>query len=381
MGHPRSQRSKADSVCWFDALNGYLSGLYADSEQDAAKKASAEDLKKRGWPASLHVIGKDILRFHAVYWPAMLMSAGLDPPQRVFGHGFLTKDGLKMGKSLGNVLEPTALVQAYGADAVRYYFMREVVFGQDGDFSEERFRNMVNANLANDIGNLLNRTLNLLKKNCESRAPVSAIDATDSDGVGVDHRHPVRVVAEEQAPKVFEAYSSLRFHEACEAALVLSGRGNRYLEETAPWKAFKSGDDSEKASAAAGLVAVLEAVRIVAVLLSPVTPGLSRRIYKQLGFDDSTVDMLCWERDVSWGGIGAGHQFPNPVPVFERLDGEWITSPSITENGSSGNGAKDDSRKQAGTKKRGSMKSGKGPGTNADNMKASLKQGQVSQTT
>ena len=109
--------------------------------------SDAATLGAAGWPASLHVIGKDILRFHAVYWPAMLLSAGLPVPRRVFGHGFLTKDGLKMGKSLGNVLEPTALVGAYGADAVRYYFLREVVFGQDGDFSEERFRNIVNANL------------------------------------------------------------------------------------------------------------------------------------------------------------------------------------------------------------------------------------------
>jgi methionyl-tRNA synthetase len=148
------------------------------------RAASLDAVPSSGWPADLHIIGKDILRFHAVYWPGMLIAAGLPPPRRVFGHGFLTKDGLKMGKSLGNVLEPTALLAAYGADAVRFYFMKEVSFGQDGDFSEERFRNIVNANLANDIGNLLNRTLNLLRKNCEATIPL--------DTAGIASTNPLR---------------------------------------------------------------------------------------------------------------------------------------------------------------------------------------------
>nr|GEV41246.1 methionine--tRNA ligase, chloroplastic/mitochondrial [Tanacetum cinerariifolium] len=148
---------------WFDALLGYISALSQDQEQPSLQTAISS-----GWPASLHLIGKDILRFHAVYWPAMLMSAGLSLPKTVFGHGFLTKDGMKMGKSLGNTLEPNELVQRFGPDAVRYFFLREVEFGNDGDYSEERFINIVNAHLANTIGNLLNRTLGLLKKNCQS---------------------------------------------------------------------------------------------------------------------------------------------------------------------------------------------------------------------
>lgn len=312
-------RDPAQTVyVWFDALNGYLSGLYSDSDAAAAEKAAPEDLAARGWPASVHVIGKDILRFHAVYWPAMLMAAGLPLPDRVFGHGFLTKDGLKMGKSLGNVLEPQALVGAYGADAVRYYFMREVSFGQDGDFSEERFRNVVNANLANDVGNLLNRTLNLLKKNCGGVLPVDAAAAAGPD-------HPLRAIAADRAPAVASAFGRLRFHEACEAALAVSGRGNQYLEETAPWTAFKKGDDTAKAEAAASLVAVLEAVRIVAVMLSPVTPALSRRIYDQLGLGAAALDAARWDEATAWGGLAAGHATATPEPVFTRLEGDYVT--------------------------------------------------------
>jgi methionyl-tRNA synthetase len=317
-------RDPAQTVyVWFDALNGYLSGLYPDADADAASNADPEELLQRGWPASVHIIGKDILRFHAVYWPAMLMASGLPVPERVFGHGFLTKDGLKMGKSLGNVLEPVSLVNAYGADAVRYYFMREISFGQDGDFSEERFRNIVNANLANDIGNLLNRTLNLLKKNCDGKIPL--------DTATLPEDHPLRSLAAERAPMVASSFNKMRFHDACEQALSVSGRGNQLLEETAPWTAFKKGDDAAKAEAAAVLASVLEAVRIVAVMLSPVTPALSRRIYQQLGLGDDAFDGLLWEAGTQWGELKAGHETAAPEPVFTRLEGDWVTMENVTE--------------------------------------------------
>ena len=182
-GIPLPIDPKQTVYVWFDALNGYLSALQspqalgasnntnntASGSASAANHLGVDGVKQDGWPASVHIIGKDILRFHAVYWPAMLMSAGLPLPHRVYGHGFLTKDGLKMGKSLGNVLDPVALVGAYGADAVRYYFMSQIPFGVDGDFAEQRFRDEVNSKLANDIGNLLNRSLNVLSKNGGSK--------------------------------------------------------------------------------------------------------------------------------------------------------------------------------------------------------------------
>lgn len=190
---------------------------------------------------------------------------------------------------------------------------------QDGDFSEERFRNIVNANLANDVGNLLNRTLNLLKKNCGGALPLDAAD--------VPADHPLRALAAAKAPAVAAAYERLRFDQACAEALAISGRGNQLLEETAPWSAFKKGSEEDKAAAAAVLVAVLEAVRVVAVLLSPVTPGLSARIYQQLGFTQQQFEALSWA-DAEWGALRAGHATPQPQPVMQRLEGDFVTEPA-----------------------------------------------------
>lgn len=301
---------------WFDALLGYLSALFPHGTEP-----SIEGLAAQGWPASVHVIGKDILRFHAVYWPGMLLSAGLPLPKMVFGHGFLTKDGLKMGKSLGNVLEPLPLVEAYGPDAVRYYFMREMELGKDGDFSEQRFRDIVNAALANDIGNLLNRTLNLLKKNCGGALPIAAAELPED--------HPLRVMAADKAAAAAAGYEGMRLAEAAAAALALSSRGNQYLEEVAPWTAFKKGSDEDKDKAGRDLVAVLEAVRVAAVLLAPITPSLSSRIYEQLGLDaPDQLQSLSWAEATQWGGLQSGHQTPKPTPVFARLEGDYVTEPA-----------------------------------------------------
>lgn len=207
---------------WFDALNGYLSGLLPPGAP-----STAESLASYGWPASIHIIGKDILRFHAVYWPAMLISAGLPLPQKIFGHGFLTKDGLKMGKSLGNVVDPVALTDAYGSDAVRFYFLSQIIFGSDGDFSEQRFRDIVNASLANNIGNMLNRTLTLLLKNCEGQLVIDSEAALDPD-------HPLRVLVTEQVQRAAASYDSLSLHNAVESVVLFCSKGNLYLDEVKP---------------------------------------------------------------------------------------------------------------------------------------------------
>ncbi|CAG9461466.1 unnamed protein product [Pedinophyceae sp. YPF-701] len=310
---------------WFDALNGYISGLF----QGSGEAPSLEGAAAQGWPASLHLIGKDILRFHAIYWPAMLLSAGMEPPQAVFGHGFLTKDGLKMGKSLGNVLDPVALVEAYGADAVRYYFLKEVPFGSDGDFSEERFRYIVNADLANGIGNLLNRSLNLVKKNCDAKAPMAAAEVPEG--------HPMREAVAAGAAEARRAYAEMEFGKALNAVMGIVYKGNAYIDEKAPWTALKKGTEEEAEEARGVLLSILEALRVVSVLLSPVTPTLSSRMAEQLalpaleGGPGGAAGV--WDEAVLYGGpqgIKAGHEFPKPKPVFARLEGDMVTEPAAT---------------------------------------------------
>nr|GMC59286.1 methionine--tRNA ligase, chloroplastic/mitochondrial [Ipomoea batatas] len=290
---------------WFDALLGYVSALLEDKEIPDLQHAISSK-----WPASLHLIGKDILRFHAVYWPAMLMSAGLDLPKMVFGHGFLTKDGMKMGKSLGNTLEPTDLVHRFGSDAVRYFFLREVEFGSDGDYSEERFINIINAHLANTVGNLLSRALGLLKKNCQSTLPVDSIAAAEGN--------TLKDTVEKLVEKARSHYENLALSSACEAVLEIGNAGNSYIDKQAPWSLFKKGG-ADFETAAKDLVIVLEAVRIIAVALSPVTPSLSFRIYTQLGYTEDQFCAVTWSH-TAWGGLKAGQVTAQPQPVFARIE-------------------------------------------------------------
>nr|GMD86085.1 methionine--tRNA ligase, chloroplastic/mitochondrial [Ipomoea batatas] len=240
----------------------------------------------------------------------MLMSAGFDLPKMVFGHGFLTKDGMKMGKSLGNTLEPTDLVHRFGSDAVRYFFLREVEFGSDGDYSEERFINIINAHLANTVGNLLSRALGLLKKNCQSTLPVDSIAAAEGN--------TLKDTVEKLVEKARSHYENLALSSACEAVLEIGNAGNSYIDKQAPWSLFKKGG-ADFETAAKDLVIVLEAVRIIAVALSPVTPSLSFRIYTQLGYTEDQFCAVTWSH-TAWGGLKAGQVTAQPQPVFARIE-------------------------------------------------------------
>ncbi|PSS32593.1 Methionine--tRNA ligase [Actinidia chinensis var. chinensis] len=304
-GIPVPNDDKQTIYVWFDALLGYISAFLQEEQQ-----ANLQTAVSSGWPASLHLIGKDILRFHAVYWPAMLMSAGLSLPRMVFGHGFLTKDGMKMGKSLGNTLEPNDLVQRFGSDAVRYFFLREVEFGNDGDYSEDRFINIVNAHLANTIGNLLNRTLGLLKKNCQSTLAVDSTIAAE----GNEFKDTVEKLVE----KARIQYETLSLSSACEAVLEIGNAGNLYIDEHAPWSLFKQGGAAAEA-AAKDLVIILEAMRIIAIALSPVMPRLCLRIYTQLGYSEDQFNAATWG-DTKWGGLRGGQIMAQPKPVFARIE-------------------------------------------------------------
>ncbi|MFM7549963.1 MAG: methionine--tRNA ligase [Cyanobacteriota bacterium] len=286
---------------WFDALLGYLTALLEPGDEP-----NLERILERGWPASLHVIGKDILRFHAVYWPAMLLSAGLPLPGQVFGHGFLTREGQKMGKSLGNVLDPGVLLEGCGRDAVRWYLLRDIPFGEDGDFQQQRFSDLVNNDLANTIGNLLNRTSSMARRWFAEAVPPA--------GDGRSAEHPLARSATQLANSVQAAMDRLDFRAAAEAALQLATLANGFLNEQAPWKAMKQ--QGQEAMVAADLYAVLEAARLVACLLAPLLPELAARMLSQL----AQAETPHWPTDLAWGLLEPGLALPEPQPVMARLD-------------------------------------------------------------
>ncbi|NJL82800.1 MAG: methionine--tRNA ligase [Chloroflexaceae bacterium] len=303
---------------WFDALLGYVTALLDPEAPPSLEKAIA-----LGWPANLHLLGKDILRFHGIYWPAMLLSAGLPLPERLFVHGFLTKDGQKMGKSLGNTLDPFDLVNRYGADAVRYYFLKEIEFGRDGDFSEHRFVTVLNADLANDLGNLLNRTLGMAHKYCGGQVPTL-------DPNQVDPTHPLKAIALSLPERVTAAYDACRIDLACNAILSLIRASNKYIDDSAPWSLFKQGQQSAVEEV---IFSVLESVRLAAYLLSPIIGNLSAAIYQQLGFGNHGSETTgfreggSFAQQTQWGQLPAHQSLSKPQPIFTRL--ELPSQPSI----------------------------------------------------
>ena len=287
---------------WFDALLGYLTALLDDGGT-----VDLDRLASVGWPAQMHVIGKDILRFHAVYWPAMLMSAGLPVPARVFGHGFLTREGQKMGKSLGNVLDPESLLERCGTDAVRWYLLRDIQFGDDGDFQQQRFSDLVNNDLANTIGNLLNRTASMARKWFGDSVPPA--------GTAISTDHPLRQHAEAAIGQVREAMPDMAFQRASEAVLQLAIQANGYLNERAPWSLMKQ--PGQEDAVGSDLYAVLECCRIVGLLLNPLVPDLSGRILDQLGQETMPEQ---WQDALTWGKLASEQPLPKPNPVMQRLE-------------------------------------------------------------
>mgnify|MGYP001791615734 FL=1 len=296
---------------WFDALLGYVTALLEPDEEPTLENALA-----KWYPINLHIIGKDILRFHAVYWPAMLISADLPIPKRVFGHGFLTKDGQKMGKSLGNTIDPIALIEKYGSDAIRYYFIKEIGFGKDGDFNEGRFIEVVNADLAKNLGNLLNRNLNMIKKYCGGSVPsITSEDVPDDN--------PLKVIGLQLGEQVKANYEALAFNQACEGIMRLSQACNKYVDEQAPWSLYKQGRQQEVEQV---LYVILESVRLAAYLLSPVIPNISSDIYQQLGFgidfnnQIDTANSVPFAVHGKWGLLSSEQKLGKAKPIFQSIE-------------------------------------------------------------
>ena len=284
---------------WLDALTNYITGVgYPDSGSESFTKY---------WPADLHMVGKDILRFHAVYWPAFLMAAGLAPPKRVFAHGWLLSRGEKMSKSLGNVLSPYDLVHAYGLDQVRYYLMREVPFGQDGYVSQETLVGRINGDLANDLGNLAQRVLSIVNRNCGAAVPEPGV-LTDDDEALLAAAHgllePLRATFGRQA-----------FHRGLEEIWRLVGDANRYVDRQAPWRLRKT----DPARMATVLYVLAETIRHLAVLVQPVMPASGARLLDQLGVPAEARDFAALG---AAGALKAGTALPDPEPVFPRIAAE-----------------------------------------------------------
>jgi methionyl-tRNA synthetase len=283
---------------WIDALTNYLSALgFPEQEQS------------RYWPADVHLIGKDILRFHAVYWPAMLMAADLPLPKRIYAHGWWTVEGEKMSKSKGNALRPADLLEQYDADVLRYFLLREVPFGQDGDFSFAALRQRYNSELANDVGNLLNRSLAMLNKyrggvlgavaeeGESDRALIAAVEAMQRD---------VSAHIDKQA-----------FHLALERINVLVRHGNRYVEENTPWALAKQGDDARLDTV---LYHLVETLRLVALQLLPFMPVKMTAMLGQILDRDVAAGDFSFSADGGWGVLEAGHRCRKPEPLFPRMD-------------------------------------------------------------
>ena len=286
---------------WLDALTNYLTATGWPVDGDFGDK----DRNERFWPADLHMVGKDILRFHAVYWPAFLMAAGLPLPKRVFAHGWWTNEGEKISKSLGNVIDPNLLAEEFGLDQTRYFLMREVPFGNDGDFSRRAMIHRMNGDLANDLGNLSQRVLSMIFKNCSGVMPALPATATPEDSALLD-------AADAMLGKVRAHMDLQSFHEALRCIWEVVSDANKYVDTTAPW-GLKKTDPVRMGEV---LAVLAETIRQAAILVQPVMPGSASKILDQLGVADDQrgFDMLAGA-----GRIAAGVEISKPEPVFPRF--------------------------------------------------------------
>ena len=280
---------------WVDALTNYITAAGFPDETHP---------RWRYWPAEAHIIGKDIVRFHAVYWPAFLMSAGIEVPKRVFAHGFLFNRGEKMSKSVGNVIDPFDLVKGYGVDAVRYFFLREAAFGQDGSYSHEAILNRYTADLANDLGNLAQRSLSMIARNCGRKIP--------EPGPLAEADQKMLAATDALYGTAREAMDRQGLKQYLDAVWTVIGEANRYFASAEPWAKRKS--DPERMQTI--LYVTAEVVRQVAILAAPVMPGSAGKLLDQLG---QGAEQRSFAALGGTGRLKAGTEIPQPAPVFPRL--------------------------------------------------------------
>lgn len=285
---------------WFDALSNYLTA--AGFESDGERFANT-------WPANLHLVGKDILRFHAVYWPAFLMAAGLEPPQRIFAHGWWTVEGEKMSKSLGNTVDPVEVAGEFGVDAFRYFLLREIPFGNDGDFSRKSLISRINSDLANGLGNLTSRALGMVERYFDGVVPPGGEAECGNSGV--------KKAAETCETGIPAAMDDVAPSRALSLLWELIAAADRFVEETKPWELHKKG---EKEKLSAVMWTLCETLRIVAVHVFPFMPEAGARLWEKLGFEHSPARADARLVSTGWGVTEGGTRVKKGENLFNRIE-------------------------------------------------------------